>query len=241
MAVLVLGWGVGGRGEGERAPVAALHRTLDAPVCVIVPERAGAGGEDAFCSRRHRGGRCAQVSEDTVVISQVALVCPPLPHGEGAGSTRERDRASGRSKPQHPGTSSEHHGDPEIALYFLPRGEKTIEPYTWNRELPSTSREGSKPAALRRDCQVLLPFPKNRSCCLFGPQRAGEPCWLEPRWLGCWSSATRQWTLPTTQSCVNSALRHWSRPPSNLTVTTCRTTMVPAIHGWAFPPRTRKR
>ena len=63
----------------------------------------------------------AQVSEDAVPILQVALVGASLPHGEGAGSTRERRRAA-RDWPQPhrcSTTAGEHHGD----FLFASRGD----------------------------------------------------------------------------------------------------------------------
>ena len=78
----------------------------------------------------------AQVSEDAVPILQVALVGASLPHGEGAGSTRERRRAA-RDWPQPHccSTTGEHHGD------FC--------------SLPEGTQEERTPLSFLSDCQYF--------------------------------------------------------------------------------------
>ena len=111
VVVVVVGWGVevwvGGGGHQSPRFIAPWM-----PQSVSLYLHTCAGGEGAFCGRRHRGGHSVQVSEDAVPILQVALVGASLPHGEGAGSTRERRRAAGDwPQPHRCSTPAEHHGD----------------------------------------------------------------------------------------------------------------------------------
>jgi hypothetical protein len=116
VAAVVVGWGVEVwvRGSGHQSPRLIAPSM---PQSVSLYLNASAGGEGALCSSRHRGGSCAQVSEDAVLILQVALVGTSLPHGEGAGSTREGDRAAGDWPEPHRGDQP--HG---VAATLLRRG-----------------------------------------------------------------------------------------------------------------------
>ena len=94
---------------GGCAPVATLHRTLNTPVAIIVPDTRTRVKPSQRLLKGFHNDRGSQISEDAVLVLKVALVGSPLTHGEYPSSPRKGGRAAHHLRPQHSD------GGPEIA------------------------------------------------------------------------------------------------------------------------------